>query len=76
MRGMRDGFGVVSAASAITVVWSAVGPIAYDGAVAVVAAIVGGASLLPAGYFGRKVRHARRELKRMKTARLNGEILE
>ena len=74
MVGLRDGFGTVVVASGMTIGWTVFGPVTYDVAVAVWAAALGGASMLPFGYFARKAQKAKKELKRLRTVRIRGEL--
>lgn len=76
MAGLRDGFGAVVLASGATIGWTVFGPASYDAVVTVVAAAVGGVSLVPFTYFARKVRTAKHELRRLRSARARGEIPE
>jgi hypothetical protein len=76
MVGLRDGFGAVVIASGATIGWTVFGPATYDAFVTVVAAAAGGVSLLPFTYFARKARRAKHELRRLRSARVRGEIPE
>jgi hypothetical protein len=76
MVALRDGFGAVVLASGMTVAWTLLGPLSYDLAITILSASVGAVSLMPFGYFARKARAARREIKRLKQARREGKVLE
>jgi len=76
MVALRDGFGAVVLASGMTVAWTLVGPLGYDLAITILSGSVGALSLLPFGYFARKARAAKQEIKRLKQARREGKVLE
>jgi hypothetical protein len=76
MINIRDGFGTIVIASEIAVIWTLAGPGAYSPAVSVLAGVVGGAALVPFSYFALRARKAKKELKRLKVARLKGETSE
>jgi hypothetical protein len=76
MVNIRDGFGTIVIASEIVVIWTLAGPGAYSPAVSVLAGVLGGAALVPFTYFALKVVKAKKELKRLKMARLKGETSE
>ncbi len=72
---LRDAFGGVVIAAEAVALWLALGAGAVDVAKVMIAAGFGGAMFLPFGYFARKARLARRDLKRLRQARRSGEIL-
>ena len=75
MIGLRDGFGVVVLASAGTVGWALLGPVAYSAAIPIAVGAIGAAASVPFAYFARKVGQAKKEMKDMKSARRRGEIV-
>lgn len=75
MANLRDGFATVVIASQIALVWTLAGPGSFEPTVSVLSAVVGGAALLPFVYFAKKTRQAKKELKRLRMARQQGELL-
>jgi hypothetical protein len=71
---LRDSFGGVIVASEIAAIWLFAGAETANVAAGVLAASLGVASFIPFGFFGTKVRSARKELKRLKQMRLQGRI--
>lgn len=71
---MRDGFAAVVIAAELAVVWLAAGAETFELAKVLLAGGVGIGSLGPFAYFARKAKLARRDLRRLKEARLRGEI--
>lgn len=71
---LRDAFGGVVIAAEAVALWLAFGTGAVDIAKVVLAAGFGGAMFVPFGYFARKARLARRDLKRLREARRSGEL--
>jgi len=71
---VRDSFGGVIVASEIAAVWLFFGAESVNVAAGVLAASLGVATLVPFGFFGKKVRGARKQLKRMKEERIRGRI--
>lgn len=71
---LRDAFGGVVIAAEAVALWLAFGTGAADVAKVIVAAGFGGAMFVPFGYFARKARLARLDLKRLRQARRSGEI--
>lgn len=76
MRGMRDAFRAVFVASGLGVAASLIWPLGIDMIATVSVGAVGIASLIPARYFGKKVRTVRKELREMKVARQEGKVFE
>ena len=72
---LRDGFAAVIVAAELAVVWLASGAEAFELAKVLLAGGVGLGALGPFAYFARKAQLAKRDLKRLKDARLRGEIL-
>jgi len=71
---LRDSFGGVIVASEIAAIWLVAGADAANVALAVLTGSIGVAAFVPFGFFGRKARTARKQLRRMKEARLRGQI--
>jgi len=71
---LRDSFGGVIVASEIAAIWLVAGADAANIALAIVTGSIGVAAFVPFGFFGRKARTARKQLRRMKEARLRGQI--
>jgi hypothetical protein len=71
---LRDSFGGVIVASEIAAIWLVAGADAANVALAVLTGSIGVAAFLPFGFFGRKARMARKQLRRMKEARIKGQI--
>jgi len=72
---LRDAFGGVVVAAELVAIWLGFGTAAPDVAKAIMAAALGGAMFFPFGYFHRKARLARRDLKELRRARRSGEVL-
>ncbi len=71
---LRDSFGGVIVASEIAAIWLFAGAEAANIALAVLTASIGVGAFVPFGFFGRKARTARKQLRRMKEARMQGQI--
>jgi hypothetical protein len=74
MAHLRDSFGGVIVAAELAAVWMMVGAQAANLSGAILAGSLGVVALVPFGFFHGKARHARRELKKMKQARIQGQI--
>lgn len=74
MAHLRDSFAAVAVAAELAVIWMSAGTAVFPVLAPAVAIGVGGGALLPFVYFGRKARDARRELKRLREARLKGQL--
>ncbi|KPJ86418.1 MAG: hypothetical protein AMS18_15615 [Gemmatimonas sp. SG8_17] len=71
---LRDSFGGVIVASEIAAIWLFAGAESVNVAAGILAASFGAAAFVPFGFFGSKVRSARKELKRLKQMRMQGRI--
>lgn len=71
---MRDSFGGVIVASGLAGTWLLVGAESANVAGAIIAASIGLASIVPFGFFGSRVRRARKELKSMKADRVKRQL--
>ncbi len=71
---IRDSFGGVIIASGLAGTWLMVGAEATSLVGAIIAGSVGVASIVPFGFFGSKVRSAKKELKSMKSDRLHRQL--
>jgi hypothetical protein len=71
---MRDSFGGVIVASGLAGAWLLGGAEATNLAGAIIAGSIGAASIVPFGFFGSRVRRARKELKEMKAERLKKQL--
>ena len=71
---LRDSFGGGIVASEIAAIWLFAGAESVNVAAGILAASLGAAAFVPFGFFGSKVRSARKELKRMKQMRMQGRI--
>ena len=76
MAALRDGFATLVLAGEVSAIWTLMSSTPYDISVTIIAGTVGGLALIPFSYFARKVAGAKKELRRLKTARLKGEIRE
>lgn len=74
MAHLRDSFAAVAVAAELAVIWMSAGTAAFPILAPMVAIGVGGGALLPFAYFARKAREARREMKRLRAARMKGEL--
>lgn len=71
---MRDSFGGVIIASGLASAWLLGGAEVTNVAGAIIAGSIGVASIVPFGFFGSRVRRARRELKEMKAERMKRQL--
>jgi hypothetical protein len=71
---MRDSFGGVVIASALAGAWLLLGAETANLVGAIIAGSVGAVSIVPYGFFGSRVRRARKELKTMKTERVQKQL--
>ncbi|UCG85534.1 MAG: hypothetical protein JSW71_16595 [Gemmatimonadota bacterium] len=71
---LRDSFGGVIVAAEIAAIWLFAGAESANVAAGILAASLGAAAFVPFGFFGSKVRRARKELKRMKQIRLQRRV--
>ena len=76
MRGMRDAFRAVFVAAGLGVGASLIWPLGIDMMATLAVGAIGTASLLPAHYFGKKVRSTRKEIREIKMARKAGKVFE
>lgn len=76
MMHLRDGFATLVLASEVGAVWTLMNAGSYDLGVTVVMGAIGGLALIPFAFFARKASTAKRELKSLKTARLEGKDIE
>jgi hypothetical protein len=74
MARLRDSFGAVVVAAELAVIWMSAGANPFPVVAPVLAIATGGAALIPFTYFSGKARAARRELKRLREARLKGAL--
>ena len=74
MAHLRDSFAAVAVAAELAVIWMSAGTAAFPVLAPAVAIGVGGGALLPFVYFARKAREARRDVKRLRAARVKGEL--
>lgn len=74
MARLRDGFGGVVIAAELAVIWMSAGTMAFPVIAPVLAIATGGLALFPFAYFSRKAREARSELKRLRAARMKGQL--
>jgi len=74
MAHLRDSFAAVAVAAELAVIWISAGTATFPVLAPIVAIGVGGGALLPFTYFARKARDARAELKRLREARVKGEL--
>ena len=71
---MRDSFGGVVVASGLAGAWLLAGAETANLVGAIIAGSVGAVSIVPYGFFGSRVRRARKELKSMKTERMKRQL--
>ena len=71
---MRDSFGGVIVASGLAGAWLMGGAEATNLVGAIIAGSIGAVSIVPFGFFGSRVRRARKELKEMKAERLKKQL--
>lgn len=74
MAHLRDSFGGVFVAAQLAAVWMMAGLQTANVGGAVVAGSIGVAALFPFGFFHRKARRAKKELRKMKEVRVRGHI--
>ena len=71
---MRDSFGGVVVASGLAGAWLLAGAETANLVGTIIAGSVGAVSIVPYGFFGSRVRRARKELKSMKTERMQRQV--
>jgi len=71
---MRDSFGGVVVASGLAGAWLLAGAETANLVGAIIAGSVGAVSIVPYGFFGSRVRRARKELKSMKAERMKRQL--
>ncbi len=74
MANLRDSFLTVSAAAGFITVWMIGGPGLHDVDAPIVSATIGAISLLPAGYFHKRVAHFKQQIKRLRRERIKGHL--
>jgi hypothetical protein len=74
MAHLRDSFAAVAVTAELAVIWMSAGVASFPLLGPLVAIGVGGGALLPFTYFARKARDARRELNRLRSIRVKGEL--
>jgi hypothetical protein len=74
MARLRDAFGGVVVAAELAVIWMSAGTATFPVIAPILAIGAGGVALLPFAYFGRRAREAKRELKRLRAARVAGKL--
>lgn len=74
MARLRDGFGGVVIAAELAVIWMSAGTATFPLVAPVLAIATGGLALFPFAYFSRKAREAKWELKRLREARMKGQL--
>ena len=74
MARLRDAFGGVVIAAELAVIWMSAGTATFPVLAPIMAIGAGGAALLPFTYFGHRAREARKDLKRLREARVRGEL--
>lgn len=72
---LRDGFGGVVIAAELAVIWMSASATSFPVLAPVLAIATGGLALFPFMYFGRKAREAKSELKRLREARVKGQLV-
>lgn len=75
MARLRDSFGGVVIAAELVLTWVSAGTAAFPVIAPVLAIATGGLALLPFTYFNRRAREARSELKRLRDARVKGQLV-
>jgi hypothetical protein len=73
---LRDSFAGIFVAAELAVIWLVAGADSLELTKAIAAGSVGAVSLVPFFYFHRKARLAKRDLKRLRSARQEGRILQ
>lgn len=71
---LRDGFGGVVIAAELAVIWMSAGTASFPVLAPILAIAAGGLALFPFGYFSRKAKEAKSELKRLREARVKGQL--
>jgi hypothetical protein len=74
MARLRDGFGGVVIAAELAVIWMSAGTMTFPMIAPILAIATGAAALFPFAYFSRRAREAKFELRRLRAARLKGEL--
>lgn len=74
MTRLRDAFGGIVIAAELAVIWMSAGAATFPVLAPILAIGAGGVALLPFAYFGRRAREAKKELKRLREARVKGEL--
>ena len=71
---LRDGFGSVVIAAELVVIWMSAGTASFPVLAPILAITTAGVALFPFLYFHRKAREAKFELKRLREARVKGQL--
>ncbi|MBI2073314.1 MAG: hypothetical protein HYW52_04125 [Gemmatimonadetes bacterium] len=71
---LRDGFGGVVIAAELAVIWMSASTTAFPAIAPILAIATGGLALFPFAYFSRKAREAKLEVKRLREARVKGQL--
>jgi len=74
MARLRDAFGGVVVAAELAVIWMSAGTTTFPVLAPILAIGAAGAALYPFAYFGQKARQAKKDLKRLRDARVKGEL--
>ena len=75
MARLRDGYGGVVIAAELAVIWMSAGVAPFPVLAPILTIATGAAALLPFAFFSRKAREATSELKRLRDARMKGQLL-
>ena len=74
MSNLRDSFVTIFVASGFITAWMVLGPGSYEATAPVISGAIGAASLVPSGYFHRKSRFFKEQIKHLRQERVKARL--
>ena len=74
MANLRDSFLTVSVAAGFMTVWMFNGPGGYEANAPIISAVIGVGSLVPSGYFHKRVGDFKKQIKQLRQERIKGHL--
>ncbi len=74
MANMRDSFLTVATAAGFMTIWLFNGPGGHDASAPIISAAIGVGSLLPSGYFHKRVSDFKNQIKQLRQERIKGHL--